>query len=84
MDVLTRRSADARLPAALGSSRLTALVATQPQVGDAEPLPDQAFLKKLADRTSMDFAALVFARVRGSRHPPRYPSPPPPDRSLTA
>src|SRR5215475_13782118 len=52
VDVLARRAADARL-----------LVATQPRVGDADQLPDQAFLKKLADRTSMDFAALVFARA---------------------
>src|SRR5262249_26393777 len=63
VDVLARRSADARLPAASGSSRLTDLVATQPQVRDAGQLPDQAFLKKLADQTSMDFAALVFARA---------------------
>jgi len=62
LDVLARRSADARLPAASGSS-LTDVVATQPQVEDADQLPDQAFLKKLADRTSMDFAALVFARA---------------------
>jgi len=62
-DVLARRSADARLPAASGSSRLTDLVATPPEAGDNDQLPDQAFLKKLADRTSMDFAALVFARA---------------------
>ena len=57
-DVLARRAADARLPAATAS--------IEPQlagVGDAGPLPDQAFLKRLADRTSMDFAALVFARA---------------------
>ena len=66
-DVVARRSADARLPAAAGSSRLTDLASTQPQLGGADDagvqLPDQAFLKKLADRTSMDFAALVFARA---------------------
>jgi hypothetical protein len=65
-DVLARRSADARHPAAAGDARLTDLGPREPQLGgDAEdaPLPDQAFLKKLADKTSMDFAALVFARA---------------------
>jgi hypothetical protein len=65
-DVLTRRSADARLQAAAGSTGLTGLAST-PQLGgsddDGVQLPDQPFLKKLADRTSMDFAALVFARA---------------------
>jgi hypothetical protein len=57
-DVLVRRVADARLPSATAS--------LEPQLesaGDAGPLPDQAFLRRLADRTSMDFAALVFARA---------------------
>ena len=65
-DVLGRRSADARHPAASGDARLTDLGPREPQLGgDAEdtPLPDQALLKKLADKTSMDFAALVFARA---------------------
>ena len=63
VDVLARRSADARLPAASRSSRVTDLVATPPEAGDTDQLPDQALLKKLANRTSMDFAALVFARA---------------------
>jgi hypothetical protein len=67
-DVLARRSADARRPAAAGSAHLTALASSEPQLGGAGVgvdvrLPDQAFLKKLADKTSMDFAALVFARA---------------------
>jgi len=65
-DVLARRSADARHPAAAGDARLTDRGPREPQLGgDAEdaPLPDQALLKKLADKTSMDFAALVFARA---------------------
>ena len=66
-DLLARRSADARAPGAAASSHLTDLASSDPQLeGVTEPavrLPDQAFLKKLADRTSMDFAALVFARA---------------------
>jgi len=63
-DVLARRMAEASLPVALASS--------DPQVGgerDDVRLPDQAVLKRLADRTSMDFAALIFARAltSGSR-----------------
>src|SRR5262245_33119811 len=67
VDLLARRSADARAPGAVASSHLTDLASSDPKVeGVTEPavrLPDQAFLKKLADRTSMDFAALVFARA---------------------
>jgi hypothetical protein len=66
-DLLARRSADARAPGAAASSHLTDLASSDPQLeGVTEPaarLPDQAFLKKLAGRTSMDFAALVFARA---------------------
>ena len=65
-DVLARRSADARLPAASERPRLTDLASSEPQTGGAgesAQLPDQAFLKKLANRTSMDFSALVFARA---------------------
>jgi hypothetical protein len=66
-DLLARRSADARTPGAAASSHLTDLASSDPQLeGVIEPavrLPDQAFLKKLAGRTSMDFAALVFARA---------------------
>lgn len=66
-DLLARRSADARAPGAAASSHLTDLASSDPQLeGVIEPavrLPDQAFLKKLAGRTSMDFAALVFARA---------------------
>jgi hypothetical protein len=65
-DLLARRSADARLNAIGGSSRLAELVSSEPQLAGATldtRLPDQALLKKLADRTSMDFAALVFARA---------------------
>src|SRR5262249_51847101 len=66
-DLLARRSADARAPGAAASSHLTDLASSDPQLegvtGPAVRLPDQAFLKKLADRTSMDFAALVFARA---------------------
>jgi len=65
-DILARRSADARFPAAAGSARLTDLASSEPQLGGAGVdvrLPDQAFLKKLAKRTSMDFSALVFARA---------------------
>src|SRR5262249_28830156 len=66
-DLLARRSADARAPDAAASAHLTDLASSDPQLegvtGPALRLPDQAFLKKLADRTSMDFAALVFARA---------------------
>ena len=66
-DLLARRSADARAPGAAASSHLTDLASSDPQLeGVTEPavrLPDQAFLKQLAGRTSMDFAALVFARA---------------------
>ena len=65
-DLLARRAADARLPATSGSSPLADLASSEPQVGRIvadSRLPDQAFLKKLADRTSLDFAALVFARA---------------------
>src|SRR5262249_59517646 len=65
-DVLARRMAEARLPVAAGSSRLTDVASSELQpggAGDDLRLPDQAFLKKLADRTSMDFAALIFARA---------------------
>jgi len=71
-DVLARRMAEARLAVGSGSSRLTDLASREPQLvgaGDDGRLPDQTFLKKLADRTSMDFAALIFARAltSGSR-----------------
>ena len=65
-DVLARRSADARLAAAAGAAHLTELASSEPQLGGVGVdvrLPDQALLKKLADKTSMDFAALVFARA---------------------
>ena len=65
-DVLARRSADARLAAAAGAAHLTELASSEPQLGGVGVdvrLPDQALLKKLADKTSMDFAALVFART---------------------
>ena len=66
-DLLARRSADARAPGAAVSSHLTDLASSDPQLEgvmeSAVRLPDQASLKKLAGRTSMDFAALVFARA---------------------
>ena len=66
-DLRARRSADARAPGAAASAHLTDLASSDPQLeGVTEPavrLPDQAFLKELAGRTSMDFAALIFARA---------------------
>ena len=71
-DVLARRMAEATLPVATESSHFSDLASSEPRLGNAGDdvqLPDQAFLKKLADRTSMDFAALIFARalMSGSR-----------------
>ena len=65
-DLLARRSADSRLPAAAGSSYRADLASSEPQLGrsaDTVRLPDQPFLKELADKTSMDFSALIFARA---------------------
>jgi len=65
-DVLAKRSADARLAAGAGTAQLTELASSEAQLEGARVdvrLPDQASLKKLADETSMDFAALVFARA---------------------
>jgi hypothetical protein len=65
-DLLARRLADARPPAASESSHLADLASSEPELGRAAGtvrLPDQAALKKLADRTSMDFSALMFART---------------------
>ena len=65
-DLLVRRLADARPPAASESSHLADLASSEPELGraaDTVRLPDQAALKKLADRTSMDFSALMFARA---------------------
>ena len=65
-DLLVRRLADVRPPAASESSHLADLASSEPELGraaDTVRLPDQAALKKLADRTSMDFSALMFARA---------------------
>jgi hypothetical protein len=65
-DVLAKRSADARLTAGAGTAHLTKLASSEAQLegaGGNVRLPDQVLLKKLADKTSMDFAALVFARA---------------------
>jgi hypothetical protein len=71
-DLLARRRADAMLPVAAGSALPTSVAFRETRVGDAGDdlrLPDQTFLKKLADQTSMDFAAIFFARAltSGSR-----------------
>jgi hypothetical protein len=66
-DLLARRWADARLRTGTASPRLTDVASGEPDLArggnDGVRLPEQDFLKKLADRTSMDFAALVFARA---------------------